>query len=63
MRPQLLARIARRKALPELRLDLTDHVFVCDINSTVTGWKWAKSYPNLTVTTNLDRTIYATPKA
>ncbi|MDF0372347.1 glycosyltransferase [Streptomyces sp. KA12] len=63
VRPQLLARIARRKALPELRLDLTDHVFVCDINSTVTGWKWAKSYPNLTVTTNLDRTIYATPKA
>ncbi|MFD5874231.1 glycosyltransferase [Streptomyces sp. NPDC060322] len=63
VRPQLLARIARRKALPELRLDLTDHVFVCDINSTVTGWKWAKSYPNLTVTTNLDRTVYATQKA
>ena len=62
VRPQLLSRIARRKALPELRLDLTDHVFVCDINSTVTGWKWAKSYPNLTVTTNLDRTVYATPK-
>lgn len=59
VRPQLLSRIARREALPELRLDLTDHVFVCDINSTVTGWKWAKAYPNLTVTTNLDRSLYA----
>ncbi|MGW0787330.1 glycosyltransferase family 4 protein [Streptomyces sp. NPDC002911] len=63
VRPQLLSRIARRKALPELRLDLTDHVFVCDINSTVTGWKWAKSFPNLTVTTNLDRTTYSAKKA
>ncbi|MFE9824833.1 glycosyltransferase family 4 protein [Streptomyces sp. NPDC005791] len=63
VRPQLLSRIARRKALPELRLDLTDHVFVCDINSTVTGWKWAKAYPNLTVTTNLDRSTYSAQKA
>ncbi|MFD9607243.1 glycosyltransferase family 4 protein [Streptomyces sp. NBC_01224] len=63
VRPQLLSRIARREALPELRLDLTDHVFVCDINSTVTGWKWAKTYPNLTVTTNLDRSLYAAKDA
>lgn len=63
MRPQLLSRIARREALPGLRLDLTDHVFVCDINSTVTGWKWAKSYPNLTVTTNLDRSLYSAKDA
>ncbi|SCF76493.1 glycosyltransferase family 4 protein [Streptomyces sp. Ncost-T10-10d] len=63
VRPQLLSRIARREALPGLRLDLTDHVFVCDINSTVTGWKWAKSYPNLTVTTNLDRSLYSAKDA
>ncbi|MFF2960807.1 glycosyltransferase family 4 protein [Streptomyces sp. NPDC057963] len=63
VRPQLLSRIARREALPGLRLDLTDHVFVCDINSTVTGWKWAKTYPNLTVTTNLDRSLYSAKDA
>ncbi|MFC9627486.1 glycosyltransferase family 4 protein [Streptomyces sp. NPDC056930] len=63
VRPQLLSRIARREALPGLRLDLTDHVFVCDINSTVTGWKWAKSHPNLTVTTNLDRSLYSAKDA
>ncbi|MFE9300663.1 glycosyltransferase family 4 protein [Streptomyces sp. NPDC006856] len=59
IRPQILSRIAKRDVLPELRLDLTDHVFVCDVNSTVTGWKWAKAHPNLTVTTNLDRELYA----
>ncbi|WP_228991154.1 glycosyltransferase family 4 protein [Streptomyces sp. DH8] len=59
LRPQILSRIVKRDVLPGLRLDLTDHVFVCDVNSTVTGWKWAKAYPNLTVTTNLDRELYA----
>lgn len=59
LRPQILSRIAKRDVVPELRLDLTDHVFVCDVNSTVTGWKWAKAHPNLTVTTNLDRELYA----
>ncbi|MBP0458458.1 glycosyltransferase family 4 protein [Streptomyces montanisoli] len=58
-RPHLLARVTRRAALPELRLDLTDHVFVCDIESTVTGWTWAKAHPQLTVTTHLDRTLYS----
>lgn len=59
LRPQILSRIAKRDVVPDLRLDLTDHVFVCDVNSTVTGWKWAKAHPNLTVTTNLDRDLYA----
>ncbi|MFB7232262.1 glycosyltransferase family 4 protein [Streptomyces fimicarius] len=59
LRPQILSRIAKRDVLPGLRLDLADHVFVCDVDSTVTGWKWAKAYPNLTVTTNLDRELYA----
>ncbi|MFJ1784336.1 glycosyltransferase family 4 protein [Streptomyces anulatus] len=59
LRPQILSRIVKRDVVPELRLDLTDHVFVCDLNSTVTGWKWAKAHPNLTVTTNLDRELYA----
>ena len=59
IRPQLLSRMAKRVALPELRLDLADHVFVSDINSTVTGWKWAKAHPHLTVTMHLDREIYA----
>ncbi|MDX3491042.1 glycosyltransferase family 4 protein [Streptomyces sp. ID05-18] len=59
LRPQILSRIAKRDVVPDLRLDLTDHVFVCDVNSTVTGWKWAKAHPNLTVTTNLDRELYA----
>ncbi|MEV7296771.1 glycosyltransferase family 4 protein [Streptomyces microflavus] len=63
LRPQILSRIAKRDVLPGLRLDLTDHVFVCDVNSTVTGWKWAKAYPNLTVTTNLDHDLYASPEA
>ncbi|MFF4830455.1 glycosyltransferase family 4 protein [Streptomyces sp. NPDC001315] len=60
VRPQLLARIAKRRVLPELSLDLVDHVFVSDINSTVTGWKWAKSHPHLKVTTRLDRSVYDT---
>ncbi|WP_149183141.1 glycosyltransferase family 4 protein [Streptomyces sp. TRM49041] len=58
VRPQLFARIAKRRVLPELRLDLVDHVFVSDINSTVTGWKWAKSHPHLKVTASLDRSVY-----
>lgn len=58
VRPQLLARIAKRRVLPELSLDRVDHVFVSDINSTVTGWKWAKSHPHLKVTTSLDRKVY-----
>ena len=58
VRPQLLARIAKRRVLPELSLDSVDHVFVSDINSTVTGWKWAKSHPHLKVTTSLDRSVY-----
>lgn len=60
VRPQLLARIAKRRVLPELSLDRVDHVFVSDINSTVTGWKWAKSHPHLKVTTSLDRKVYDT---
>ncbi|MFI1400222.1 glycosyltransferase [Streptomyces sp. NPDC020681] len=59
LRPQVLSRVARRVALPEVRLDLADHVFVADINSTVTGWKWAKANPHLTVTMHMDREIYA----
>ncbi|UUS31023.1 MULTISPECIES: glycosyltransferase family 4 protein [Streptomyces] len=58
VRPQLFARIAKRRVLPELGLDRVDTVFVSDINSTVTGWKWAKSHPHLKVTTSLDRTAY-----
>lgn len=60
VRPQLLARIAKRRVLPELSLDRVDRVFVSDIASTVTGWKWAKAHPHLTVTTSLDRTVYDT---
>jgi glycogen(starch) synthase len=59
IRPQVLSRMAKRVVLPELRLDLADHVFVSDINSTVTGWKWAKAHPHLTVTMHMDREIYA----
>lgn len=59
IRPQLLSRMAKRVALPDLRLDLADHVFVSDINSTVTGWKWAKAHPHLTVTMHMDREIYS----
>lgn len=59
IRPHLLSRISKRVALPELRLDLADHVFVSDINSTVTGWKWAKAHPHLVVTMHMDREIYA----
>ncbi|MFJ6993076.1 glycosyltransferase family 4 protein [Streptomyces sp. NPDC003090] len=58
VRPQLFARIAKRRVLPELALEKIDTVFVSDINSTVTGWKWAKSHPHLRVTTSLDRTAY-----
>ncbi|MCQ0000487.1 glycosyltransferase family 4 protein [Streptomyces sudanensis] len=58
VRPQLFARIAKQRVLPELRLDMVDTVFVSDINSTVTGWKWAKSHPHLKVTASLDRTAY-----
>ncbi|WP_331452525.1 glycosyltransferase [Streptomyces sp. SS162] len=58
VRPQLFARIAQRRVLPELALEKIDTVFVSDINSTVTGWKWAKSHPHLKVTTSLDRTAY-----
>ncbi|MYR57037.1 glycosyltransferase, partial [Streptomyces sp. SID625] len=58
VRPQLLARLADRRVVPELQLDKVDHVFVTDINSTVTGWKWAKSHPHLKVTTSLDRSVY-----
>ncbi|MEV1064208.1 glycosyltransferase family 4 protein [Streptomyces sp. NPDC050263] len=58
VRPQLLSRIAKRRVLPELSLDAVDHVFVSDINSTVTGWKWAKAHPHLKVTTSLDRSVY-----
>ncbi|MGW2819689.1 glycosyltransferase family 4 protein [Streptomyces sp. NPDC001443] len=60
VRPQLLARITKRRVLPDLGLDLVDHVFVSDINSTVTGWKWAKSHPHLKVTTRLDPSVYDT---
>ncbi len=59
IRPHLLSRVAKRVILPELRLDLADHVFVSDISSTVTGWKWAKAHPHLTVTMHMDREIYA----
>ncbi|MET9969258.1 glycosyltransferase family 4 protein [Streptomyces sp. NPDC006356] len=58
IRPQLLARMAKRRVLPELSLESVDHVFVSDINSTTTGWKWAKAHPHLKVTTRLDRTVY-----
>lgn len=60
VRPQLFARITQRRVLPELALDKVDTVFVSDINSTVTGWKWAKTHPHLKVTTSLDRTAYDT---
>ncbi|MCS0638112.1 glycosyltransferase [Streptomyces sp. LP05-1] len=59
VRPQLLSRLVNRQALPELNLDRVDHVFVSDVNSTVTGWKWAKAHPHLKVTTHLDRETYA----
>ncbi|MFV2117956.1 glycosyltransferase [Streptomyces sp. Act-28] len=58
VRPQLFARIAKQRVLPELRLDQVDTVFVSDINATVTGWKWAKSHPHLKVTASLDRSAY-----
>jgi len=45
VRPLLLARMARRGALPEIDLAKTDHVFVSDTNSVVTGWNWAKATP------------------
>ena len=62
IRPQVLSRMAKRVVLPELRLDLADHVFVSEINSTATGWKWAKAHPHLTVTMHMDREIDA-PKS
>ncbi|WP_338676648.1 glycosyltransferase family 4 protein [Streptomyces sp. SCSIO 30461] len=59
VRPRVLAKLTRRHAQPELDLAHIDHVFVSDINSTVTGWKWAKAHPHLKVTTHLDRDTYA----
>lgn len=59
IRPRLLARIARREIVPALRLDSTDHVFVCDGISGRTGADWAGKHPHLTVTTGMDRDLYA----
>lgn len=58
VRPRVFAKIAQRDALPQLELDLTDHVFVCDTNSTLTGWRIAKAHPHLNVTTNLSRALF-----
>ncbi|MET9671059.1 glycosyltransferase family 4 protein [Streptomyces sp. NPDC006475] len=58
VRPRLFAALVRRHAQSELDLQVTDHIFVSDINSTVAGWNWAKVYPHLQVTTHLDRDCY-----
>ncbi|MFC1416587.1 glycosyltransferase family 4 protein [Streptacidiphilus cavernicola] len=57
-RPLMLARLARRGALPGIDLSATDHVFVADNNSVATGWAWAKKYPHLTVTKRLRSDVY-----
>ncbi|MFJ8980030.1 glycosyltransferase family 4 protein [Streptomyces sp. NPDC102282] len=53
MRPRIFAKIAQRDAVPQLRLDLADHVFVCDVNATPTGWRIAKAHPHLNVITKM----------
>ncbi|MGW9027407.1 glycosyltransferase family 4 protein [Streptomyces sp. NPDC055722] len=62
VRPRLLSRLAKREVLPQLTLETADHVFVSDVNSIVTGWKWAKRHRHLKVTTSLDPEVYG-PKA
>ncbi|MFD6281932.1 glycosyltransferase family 4 protein [Streptomyces sp. NPDC060209] len=55
LRPRLFAKIAQRDAVPQLRLDQTDHVIVCDTNATAAAWRIAKAHPDVTVTSNLSR--------
>ncbi|WP_079171575.1 glycosyltransferase family 4 protein [Streptomyces sp. CC53] len=54
VRPRLLAKIAQHEALPQLRLDLTQHVFLADTNATVTAWRMAQEHPHLKVTNSMD---------
>ncbi|MFF8911838.1 glycosyltransferase family 4 protein [Streptomyces sp. NPDC015032] len=55
MRPRIFAKIAQRDAVPQLRLDQTDHVFLCDTNATAAAWRIAQAHPHLNVTSNLAR--------
>ncbi|UZI31286.1 glycosyltransferase family 4 protein [Streptomyces sp. CA-278952] len=58
MRPRLFAKIAQRDAVPQLQLDVTGHVFVCDTNATVTGWQIAQAHPHLQVTSSMSRSPF-----
>ncbi|MCX4677308.1 glycosyltransferase family 4 protein [Streptomyces sp. NBC_01433] len=58
IRPRVFAKIAQRNALEQLELDQTDHVFVCDTNATLTGWRIARAHPHLNVTTHLSHALF-----
>ncbi|MFE4336535.1 glycosyltransferase family 4 protein [Streptomyces sp. NPDC056831] len=53
VRPRIFAKIAQRDAVPQLQLDRTDHVFVCDTNATAAAWRMAQAHPHLNVTSNM----------
>ncbi|MET9142168.1 MULTISPECIES: glycosyltransferase family 4 protein [unclassified Streptomyces] len=58
VRPRILAKIAANEALPQLRLDETQHVFLADTNATTTAWRMARTHPHLTVTNRMDLTLF-----
>ncbi|MGW5678489.1 glycosyltransferase [Streptomyces sp. NPDC003860] len=55
LRPRILAKIAEREAVPQLLLEETQYVFVCDTNATSVAWRMAQAHPHLKVTNTMTR--------
>ncbi|MGE5155868.1 MAG: glycosyltransferase family 4 protein, partial [Betaproteobacteria bacterium] len=53
VRPRGLWRIARREILPELDLSRTSYVVVTGTSGVTIGWRLARKYPHMTVTTSM----------
>jgi glycosyltransferase involved in cell wall biosynthesis len=53
VRPLILWRIARREVLPQLDLAKTGRVVVSGASGVAIGWRLARRYPDLTVTTSM----------
>lgn len=57
VRPLILWRIFRREVLPGLDLSTTGRVVILGASGVATGWRLARRYPELTVTTSMSVTF------
>jgi hypothetical protein len=57
IRPLILSRAARRRVLPAIDMAEVVRVIVADRTAVPFGWRLARRYPGLTVTTRMEKSI------